>query len=197
MVDFKIEADRYNDRGADCIDAGLFDQMKLNYSRFFKLSRRNDRDSASLYLLWASNHYERRKYSQTIRKCRLALQYGYYLSDLYNGWGSSLSNLGKFDEAIIKFNQALEINSKDTLARLNRVLALFLKKDNEEALKYFEDAKKRPEWTRKKAQMKMIYQREMESLDLRISEATDSSEVLLGKERQLCVQHLINLLDEK
>jgi len=194
MVDIGIEAEIYQDKGCAHFYKDEFNQAKLNYSRLIKL--KDDRKSA-IYFNWGVCQYYQKNYSQALRKYRLALQYDPNRSKAYNGWGSCLSNLGKFDEAIPKFHQALEIAPEYTLAHLNIVLAFFMKKEDEEALKYFENMKGKLDFFSEQDEMNEIYNYEMGLLDLRIFEATNSEEILLANERKQGVKRILNLLNEK
>jgi len=138
--------------------------------------------------------YNKKNYCQAIRKYRSALTYNPNRFRAYNGWGSSLSNLGKFDDAIQKFKQALKIEPGYTLAHLNIVLALLLRKNDEEALKYFHNIDGEFNRTLKRFEMRQIYKHEIELLDTRLLKTTDSGEVLLVKERKECVERLLDLL---
>jgi len=116
---------------------------------------------------------------------------------VYNDWGSSLSNLGRFDEAIEKFNQALEMYPGYTISLLNLILALFLKKSDEEALKYFDKIKTDNYFRYSKGNMRFRYQKEMQMLDVRISEIQHQDQIKLIQERKKGFEKLLDLLSDK
>ena len=197
MVDIRTDASRYYIRGDQCFHANEMNKAKLNYLRYAKLNCGNDYQSSFVYCNWACSLYYQHKYQKAIYKFKQAALYNPGLEYIYNGWGSALSNLGKFDEAIEKLNQAIEISPSFSLAHMNIVLALLLKKNEEEALEYFEKIKEKWNFMTERDHMRSRYQREIEMLDLRVSETTDQDEILLIRERKKGVERLIELLSDK
>lgn len=61
-------------------------------------------------------------------------------ANAYYNWGLSLSNLGKYEEAILKYKKAIEVNPKDKEAYINWGFALYSLGQNEEAIEKFQKA---------------------------------------------------------
>jgi len=196
-MNIRREAFRYNDRGDYYFDRHDIKKAKLSYIRYCKLNYDDKETSALVYCNLAVCLYYQKQYQKAILHYQTSLLYDPNLHYAYNGWGSSLSNMGKFDEAIEKFQQALEIRPKYPLSRMNIVLALFLKKNDEEALKFFEKIKEDSDFNFFKENMRIRYEKEIEMLDLRISEAIDQDEIELIQERKKGVELLLILLSDK
>ncbi len=196
MVDIQKEACRYNDKGDDFFNSHEIDKSKMNYIRYSKLNYKDDLTSGFTYCNWAGCLYYQKNYPKAIRKYQSALVFNPRLYHAYNGWGSSLSNMGRFDEAIEKFNLALEIYSSYTLTQLNIVLALLLKKNNEEALIYFEEIRRAYYFMSDRSTMVIRYKREIEMLEKRLEETKDEKEIVLIQERIKGVERLLDLLDQ-
>jgi len=194
MVDIQIDACRYNDKGDDFFNSHDIDKSKMNYIRYAKLNYKDDHTSGYTYCNWAGCLYYQKMYSKAIRKYKSALMFNPNLYHAYNGWGSSLSNMGQFDEAIDKFNLALDIYPNYTLTRLNIVLALLLKKSDEGALKYFDDIRESFYFFSDRGTMIIRYEREIEMLEKRLEETKDEKEILLIQQRINGVERLLDLL---
>ena len=170
MVDIKTEASRYYFKGDHYFDNHDMTKAKLSYIRYVKLNCGSSFSSAYVYCNWACSLYYQHKYQKAIYKFKQATLYNPRLEYIYNGWGSALSNLGKFDEAIEILNQALKIRPNYLLAQMNIVLALLLKKNEEEALKYFEKVNKHLEFTWGKDHVADRFQKEEKMLDIALRE---------------------------
>jgi len=196
MVDIEIDAFRYKNLGHRYFSSYETTRAKLYYIRYAKLNHQSKANLASVYSNWGGCLYFERKYHKAIRKCKQALLFDPNLHYIWNGWGTSLSHLGKFDEAIEKFHQALKINPKYTIAHLNLVLALFLKKSDEEAFKYFDNLKAKTWASYEKEDLKVRNKKEVEILDLRLVETTEQSEILMIQERKQGLEKLLVLLSK-
>ena len=194
MVDLETDSWRYKHLGLShaCSVNQKTAQAKLNFVRLSKLLS----DSASTDSIWANCLYYEKEYSKAVRKYKKALILNPKSPNAYTGWGSALSNLGRFDEAIEKFNKALETNPRDTTARISLVLALFLKKNDKEALEMFENFKAEPGFEYQVKDLSDKCEKELELLDSRMLEATDQNEILLVQERKRGVERLLDLLLE-
>lgn len=60
--------------------------------------------------------------------------------DVYFQWGKLLADDNKYEEAIEKYDKALEINPKDPIALYNKGVALYYQSEYANALKAFEEA---------------------------------------------------------
>jgi len=196
MVDVEIDAHLYKNRGHRCFSSYETTRAKLYYIRYAKLNHQNKASLASVYSNWGGCLYFERKYQKAIRKCKQALVFNPDLHYIWNGWGTSLSHLGKFDEAIVKYHQALKLNPRYTIAHLNLVLALFLRRSDAEALKYFENIKAEPWVFSEKEDLKTRNKKEVDILDQRLVETTEQSEVLMIRERKQGLEKLLGLLSE-
>jgi len=197
MADTKIDAIHYRDRGFYCFRLHKIDQAKLNLARFSKLSYGKDLYSANAESERANCLYYEKNYAKAILKYKKALLFHPKHYNAYNRWGSSLSNLGHFDDAIEKFKKALELFPSYTISRMNIVLALFLKKNDEEALETFKEIKNDFNFRYEQDFLMERYQREIEMLEMRISKTTIQSEILLIQGRKQGVERLLALLSEK
>jgi len=196
-MNIKREALRFNDRGDYYFGNRDIKKAKLSYIRYCKLNHDDKKASARVYCNLALCFYYQKQYQKAILQYEISLLHNPELYYAENGLGSSLSNMGKFDEAIERFTKALKIQPDYLLAQMNIVLALFLKKNEVEALKYFEKVKADVNLGYCfKNHIRRIYEKEMEMLEMRISEATDQDEIVLIQERKIGVELLLKLLSD-
>ena len=103
--------------------------------------------------------------------------------------------MGRYDEAIEKFEKALEMNPEYILARANIVIVLMMKEDNEGLEKACREFDKREEYNREQENLAMMFRKEKEILAKRILETKDPEEVHMMKKRKKAVKIMLGFCE--
>jgi len=139
-------------------------------------------------------HYTKGNYQTAIKKYVQAISVRPYFFLSYNGWGSCLSRLGKYDEAIEKFKKAVDIGD-DILAYLNWSLVLFWQKKEAEAEELLEKGLKKTSLG--EPRLMEIYRFELHLVEEGLVKAVNEDEKEFLKERADGYNWILEMLCKK
>jgi len=175
MTDLNNESLDYLIKGNQFYDLNKFEHATIFYTK--ALQRTPDEKT---YHNWANIQYIKGNYQKAMKLYKQAIAIKPRYDMAYNGWGSCLSRLGKYDEAIEKFDKSVEIGDF-LLASFNLSLALFWQKKEVQAQTFFE--KKFKETAMDELMLIKIYKFELVLIEERLlKEVTkEEKEFLTGR----------------
>ncbi len=115
MADLAIESNRYFLHGNRYFENKQYDKAIISYTRAALLSEPNEK----IYHSIAMSYYLKGDYSGALKNFEIAISIQPDFCLAYHGWGVCLSELGKYDEAVLKFKKAVEIDPNCSLASVN------------------------------------------------------------------------------
>lgn len=140
MADFERDTNHYFTKGNHLFDLKEYDKAIISAH----LSLNGDFDEI-VYLNIATSYCMKGEFRKAAKNFALSLTISsdsFDSSKVWNGLGFCLFNLGRYDEAILKFKKTVEIGSKYTLGYLNWGLSLYCMKEEAEAVLIIEEALK-------------------------------------------------------
>lgn len=147
----------------------------------------------------ATIDYRNGNFHKAIKKYRLTATVKPNSQRTYNAWGSCLSHLGRFDEAIWKFKKALEIDQYYGLAYLNWGLVLFWQQNKDEAEEIIREGLEKTDF--RGDVIVSLYKMEESSVEGRLEKASNEEEKEFLKERIVGYHWMLELIhkifDEK
>ncbi len=135
MADFLTDTRHYFSKAIQRIDLKEPDKAIISYH----LSRNGISDNI-VYLNIALAYCLKEDFHKAVKNYSISLAIKPNSTVALNGAGFCLFNLGKYEEAILKFKKAAEVNPKYIQGRLNWGLVLYCMKEEAEAKKIIEQA---------------------------------------------------------
>jgi len=122
----------------------------------------------------ATLDYRNGDYHKAIKKYGLAAIVKPNSQRTYNAWGSCLSHLGRYDEAILKFKKSLEVDPNYGLAYLNWSLVLFWQQKKLEAEELIREGLEKADFPQDV--LVSLYKMELSSVEGRLEKASNEEE---------------------
>ncbi len=178
MADFEKDADYYFSKGNQLFDRKEYDKAIISAH----LSLKTEFDDI-VYLNIATSYCMKGDFRKAAKNFALSLAINPDSSKVWNGVGFCLFNLGKYNEAILKFKKTVEVDPKYTLGYLNWGLSLYCMKEEAEAALVIEEALKKSSLSTKGIVDR--YELQVYLAEERLARVTNEEEKMLLKE-QIC-----------
>ncbi len=190
MTDRSLHASNCFLKGNMHFDREDYDKAIILYT----LSLSGNCDENTFHNL-AISHYMKGNYHKAAKNYAISLAVKPDFCRSLNGWGFCLVNLGKYDQAILKFKKAIEIDPKYTQGYLNWGLVLYWKKEEAEAEKVIEKALKNS--SQSKAVFVGRYEFELSLAEKRLAKARSEEEKALLEEQIPGYRWMLELIPQK
>jgi len=182
---------------SDCFFKGNMYFDREDYDKaivLFTLSLSGKCDENTFHNL-AISYYMKGHYLKAARNYAISLAIKPDFCRSFNGWGFCLLNLGRYDEAILKFKKAVEVDKKYTQGFLNWGLVLYWKKEEAEAKEIVEKALKNSSLS--KGVIVERYESELSLTEKRLAKAANEEDKARLKEQILGYRWMLELIPQK
>jgi len=190
MADFILDTDRYFSKSSEYFHQKEYDRAILSAH----LSRNGDSDDV-IYLNIGMIYCMKGEYLKAVKNYAISLAMNPKSEKAWNGSGFCWFTLGKYEEAILKFKKAVEVDSKYTQSYLNWGLSLYCLKEEAEGAQIIEEALKKSSLS--KETIIERYELQLSSAEERLAEATNEEAKALLKEQINGYQWILEFVSKK
>ncbi len=189
MADLKTDADHYSSKARRLLNMNEHDRAIISWH----LSLKGDSDNVD-YLCIAIGYCMKGDFRKAAKNYAISLAINSDYSPAWNGSGSCLFHLGKYNEAILKFKKSVELDPKYTLGYLNWGLSLYCMKEEAEAERVIEEGLRNTSMVKEAIER---YQLMLSLTEKRLSQATNEEEKALLKEQISACQWMLEVVSKK